>query len=174
MSPHGADYGQWIAGLLRMSDETWKRHASGWSVWTRFATLPILILAVASHAWFGWGIAAVLVALIVVWLFLNPRLFPPPRSTDSWAARATLGERVWLNRGAIPIPRHHEVMAHLLSGVALAGFVIAVYGAVAGDVWPAVLGVVVGCGAKAWFCDRMVWLYENMKDRSPLYRSWLR
>ena len=26
---------------------------------------------------------------------------------------------------------------------------------------------------KLWFIDRMVWLYEDMKDDNSLYRSWL-
>jgi hypothetical protein len=26
---------------------------------------------------------------------------------------------------------------------------------------------------KLWFVDRMVWLYEDMKDATPEYRSWL-
>ena len=26
---------------------------------------------------------------------------------------------------------------------------------------------------KMWFLDRMVWLYEDMKDTTPEYRSWL-
>ena len=26
---------------------------------------------------------------------------------------------------------------------------------------------------KLWFLDRMVWLYEDMKDTSETYRSWL-
>jgi hypothetical protein len=25
-----------------------------------------------------------------------------------------------------------------------------------------------------WFCDRMVWLYDDMKDKHPPYAAWLR
>ena len=38
----------------------------------------------------------------------------------------------------------------------------------------ALLGAAVSYAGKLWFCDRMVWLYEDMKDRDPQYRSWLR
>jgi hypothetical protein len=174
MSVRGGDYGQRIADLFGMTDATWARHASGWSVWTRIATLPVLILAIASHVWLGWPAAAGLTALILVWLYINPRLFPRPRSTDNWAAKATFGERVWLDRRVVPIPAHHNLAAHLLSAAGFVGFAVALYGAVAGEFWPALLGVVLTYAAKLWFCDRMVWLYEDMKDRSPLYRSWLR
>ena len=27
---------------------------------------------------------------------------------------------------------------------------------------------------KLWFCDRMVWLFDDMKSGNPTYRSWLR
>jgi hypothetical protein len=27
--------------------------------------------------------------------------------------------------------------------------------------------------AKTWFVDRMVWLFEDLKDTNPEYRSWL-
>jgi len=28
--------------------------------------------------------------------------------------------------------------------------------------------------SKMWLCDRMVWLYEDIKDRHPAYAAWLR
>lgn len=161
-----------IARLFVMSDEVWARHASGWSVWTRIATLPVLLLALWSHAWIGWW-ALPAVAAVLVWLWLNPRLFPRPRTTDTWGAKATLGERVWLNRDRIPVPEHHRMLPHLLSGIASVGMVTAVVGALANALWPTVLGAGLAYAGKLWFCDRMVWLYDEMKDADPIYRSWL-
>jgi hypothetical protein len=40
-----------MAGIVDMSDETWRRHANPWSVWMRFAAIPALILAVWSRVW---------------------------------------------------------------------------------------------------------------------------
>lgn len=157
----------------RMDDRVWARHASGWSVWTRFATFPVLLLAIWSHAWIGWWALAA-IAAVVLWLWINPRLFPPPRSTRSWHARATFGERVWLNRGAVPIPRHHVLAASVLQGIAGVGALLAVGGAVLNLIWWAVLGAVFVYAGKMWFLDRMVWLFEDMKDREPRYRAWLR
>ena len=70
-----------IARLFAMSDGVWARHANPWSVWTRMATLPVLLLALWSRAWIGWW-ALLPVAAVLVWTWLNPRLFPPPRTTD--------------------------------------------------------------------------------------------
>lgn len=168
-----ADYGERIARLFQMSDDVWARHASGWSVWTRVATFPFLLAAIWSHVWLGWPLAIVATLAVVVWLWLNPRIFPPPQTTDTWAAKATFGERVWINRKTVPIPGHHAIMAHILSVVGGIGFVVALYGAVFAAIWPAVLGTLLVFAGKLWFCDRMVWLYQDMIDRNPTYRSWL-
>lgn len=166
-------YGRAVARLFRMDERTWERHASPWSVWTRVATFPLLLLAVWSHAWIGlWALPAV--GLVVVWLWLNPRLFPPPARRDSWSAMATFGERVWLNRKAVPIPSHHARMANCLSLVAALGAVPAFTGAFLNDLPMTVTGAALVMLGKLWFCDRMVWLYQDMKDRDPAYAAWLR
>lgn len=167
-------YERWIEQLFRMDDRTWDRHASGWSVWTRFATLPFLFLACWSHTWIGpWGAAAAVSAL-ALWSWVNPRLFPPPRHTDTWHAKATFGERVWLNREKVPIPLHHARMARLLSLLAALGFAVGIAGAIANHLWLTLFGGFIAYFGKFWFLDRMVWLYQDMKDKDPIYRSWLR
>jgi hypothetical protein len=162
-----------LARAFRMDDATWARHANPWSVWTRFTVLPLVVLAIWSRVWLGWwSLAAVAPAL--AWTWLNPRLFPPPRSTDSWASRATLGERVWLARREVPIPPHHRVLPTLLSAVAAMGLVPLAWGLAALEPWPTLLGMAVIFLGKLWFADRMVWLYQDMKDADPAYASWLR
>jgi hypothetical protein len=163
----------WIARSFQMDEATWARHANPWSVWTRVATLPVLLLALSSHVWIGWW-SLVAVLGVSLWTWVNPRLFRPPVSTRSWASRATFGERIWLNRQAIPIPGHHARAAALLSIASATGFLISVYGAIAIDATALAGGGVLAWTAKMWFVDRMVWLYEDMKDHSPEYRSWLR
>ena len=39
--------------------------------------------------------------------------------------------------------------------------------------WPCVLGLMVEMLGQWWFADRMVWLYEDMKDKDPEYQRWL-
>ena len=149
------------ARLFAMDEGVWLRHASPWSVWTRVATLPVLLLALWSRVWFGWW-ALIPIAAACAWLWLNPRLFAPPARTDSWAAEATLGERIWLDRHARAIPAHHRVLPHVLALVAAAGFVLACTGALAGALWPTLLGASLTYAGKLWFCDRMVWLHRDV------------
>jgi hypothetical protein len=49
--------------------------------------------------------------------------------------------------------------------------VLVIWGALA--IWPTLLGATVVYLSKLWFIDRMVWLYEDMKNVEPEYRSWL-
>ncbi len=35
-----------VARAFALDDEGWRRHANPWSVWTRVATLPLIVLAV--------------------------------------------------------------------------------------------------------------------------------
>jgi hypothetical protein len=86
-----------------LSDETWRRHANPWSVWTRYAAFPLLVVAVWSYHAIGWW-ALLPVAVMIGFLYINPWLFPPPRSTNNWASKAVLGERVWLNEGKRALP----------------------------------------------------------------------
>ncbi|MBA5779320.1 hypothetical protein H2509_19495 [Stappia sp. F7233] len=158
--------------MLGMDSEVWKRHASGWSVWTRFATLPILYLAIWSHVELGWPLALACIGVVAVWLWLNPRVFPAPRRFDRWHARAVLGERVWLNRAIVPVPQDANRKALGFSLLAGIGFVIGLWGAV----WPSIPLIIAGtaltyCGKLA-FLNVMAGLYDLMRDAHPLYRSW--
>ena len=158
---------QWFA----MSDETWQRHTNPWSVYTRITVLPLLILAIWSRAWWGWW-SLVAIALAIAWTWFNPRIFPKPRSTDNWASKGVLGERVWLNRRNIPVPEHHRIMPNILSGVSVIGLPFLIWGLWQLKIWPLWVGLILMLGAKLWFVDRMVWIYEDMKDKDPEYKSW--
>jgi hypothetical protein len=168
-----APIAQMIATAFGMNDETWARHANPWSVYTRIATVPFIILALWSRAWIGaWSLIPI--ALLAFWLWYNPRAFPPPASTNNWASKAVLGERVWLNRGTVPIPAHHQRAAQLLSVLGTVGVPVFVYGIVMLQIWPTLLGTAITVLGKLWFIDRMVWLYEDMQDAVPDYRRWRR
>lgn len=152
--------------LMTMDDDAWARHANPWSVYSRFSSLPLIALAIWSRDWLGWWFLLPLM-LALAWTWINPRLFSPPERTDTWAARGTYGERVFLNRKVVPIPKHHEDMAITLTWLSAAGVPILVYGLAVLDVSATVCGLVTTILPKLWFCDRMVWLYDEM-GRPPM------
>ncbi|MGF1478049.1 MAG: DUF6653 family protein [Cyanophyceae cyanobacterium] len=159
--------------LMSMNDKTWKRHASPWSVWTRFlTTTPLISLAVWSRVWLGWY-SLLPIGLSFLWTWYNPRAFPPPKSTNNWGSKATFGERIFLDR-KVEIPSHHLRAANILTIMSLVGALIWFYGLYALNVWAVVAGIIGAVLPKAWFCDRMVWIYEDMKNADPVYSSWLR
>jgi hypothetical protein len=154
-----------LADVFGMSDRVWRRHANPWSVWTRFVVLPLMALAIWSRVWIGPWAWAPVVALLV-WLWVNPRVFAEPRSTQSWASRAVLGERIWLNRKREAIPAGHCRAAARLSLLSGAGLAPLVWGLWKLEIWPTVLGAVCVYIGKMWFLDRMVWLHQDMADKS--------
>ena len=159
--------------LMSMNEATWERHANPLSVWTRVITgLPSIILAAWSIKAFGWW-SLLVIGAVFFWIWLNPRLFSVPSNTNNWASKVIFGERVWLNRSTIPIPIHHEKWALFLSIIAGLGFMVAMIGAILHILLPTVAGGLISWFGKMWFCDRMVWLYEDMKDQNPEYGGWL-
>ncbi|MBP0615971.1 DUF6653 family protein [Jiella mangrovi] len=151
---------------MRMDDDAWERHANPLSVWSRVAVLPLLVISVWSRLWLGWW-CLVPIAALAIFIGVNPRLFPPPTRRDSWAARATYGERLFLARKDRPVPRHHERAALILTAIAVAGLLPLAVGLAVLEVWPTLFGLVLTMVGKLWFCDRMVWLYEDMRNGEP-------
>jgi hypothetical protein len=163
--------GERIAAVFQMDDEAWRRHANPWSVWTRNTVPPLLILAFWSRVWLGWwSVLAVTAALL--WTWLNPRLFSPPDSMESWTSKGVLGERIWLNRKEVPVPEHHRSVPTLLSAISGIGVGIIIWGVANLKLWPTAFGTAVLYFGNLWHFDRMVWLYEDMKEATPEYESW--
>ena len=158
-------------GLFTMKDETWEKHANPWSVWSRMITLPILVLAIWSRIWIGWY-GWVIVGILVIWLILNPKAFKKPNSTKNWASKAVLGERIWLNRKIISIPKGHSFMAILLNTINGSGLPFLIYGLYHFNFWITILGTIIIYAGKMWFLDRMVWLFEDMKNKHEEYNNW--
>jgi hypothetical protein len=160
-----------IAQLFRMDEATWLRHANPWSGILRLTALPAFIIAFWSRVWLGWW-AVIPVAIAFLWTWFNPRIFPPPQSLDHWMSKGVLGERVWLNRTAVPVPLHHRKAPHLLSSVSAIGMLCIIGGVLVFDPWLTVFGTMLAYMGKLWFVDRMVWVWNEMQDATPEYRSW--
>ena len=162
---------QTIAGFFRLDDDAWMRHANPWSVFLRNTVLPALIIAFWSRLWLGWW-AVVPVSLALLWMWLNPRLFKAPATLDHWASKSVLGERVWLNRDIVPVPVRHQTVPDVLSAIGGIGMLLVIWGVLEFSLWPTLSGAAVVYVSKLWFLDRMVWLWEDMKEATPEYGSW--
>jgi len=161
-----------IARAHRMDERAWACHANPWSVWTRIPILPALALTAWSREWIGaWALLPA--AMLLGWTWANPRAFAPPASTDNWASRAVIGERLWLSRPDHPVPPHHRLLPHLLNALAALGGVALAWGLIRLDGVLALSGLATALGAKMWFLDRMVWLTHDMRD-DPRMRDWTR
>ena len=163
---------QKLLDIFHMTDEVWTRHANPWSVWTRYGALPLLIMAIWSRVWLGWGALAPTL-LAILWIWLNPRIFPKPRTTCHWTSKAVLGERIWLNRNEIPIPAHHHPLIFVTNTVNVVGLGLCIWGLVILAPWPTGLGLSWVVLGKTWFLDRMVWLCDEMVPHHPQYQNWL-
>jgi hypothetical protein len=78
-----------------------------------------------------------------------------------------------MNRKNVPVPKHHLLVPSILSAISAIGAIPFIWGLVVLEIWQTVLGGIVIIISKIWFVDRMVWLYEDMKDATPEYESWL-
>ena len=161
-----------LESIFRMTDEVWSRHTNPWSVWTRFLTLGLIVLAV----WYRNVLGALfwyLLGALAIWSWLNPRVFPKPSTTDRWSSKAVLGERVWWNPNAISIPDHFNRIIAWLNALSLLGMILLIYGFTANHEWMVGSGLALTYIGKMWFLDRMVWLYDVMKDADVKYSNWL-
>ncbi|MDR9487079.1 DUF6653 family protein [Salibacter sp.] len=161
-----------ISQLFNLNDENWLKHANKWSVWTRYSVLPVIVLAFWSRVWIGWW-CLIPGILAILWMFVNPVLFSKPKSTKNWASKAVLGERVYLNRDHVDIPLiHKSPIFQVLNFISFVGLILSIWAIIEYSVWGAVLGVLLAYLGKSWYLDRMVWLYEDMKDVHPEYKKW--
>lgn len=161
-----------MESAMGLTDQAWDRHANPLSVYTRYSVLPLFVLAVWSRDWIGWW-ALLPILLVAAWARINPHLFPPPATTHSWASRAVLGERVWLNRKSVPIPPEDARWALGLSVLNGLGLIPLAYGLWVLDPGWTAAGMAVIMIGKSWFLDRMTRLYDRMADH-PDYAAWRR
>lgn len=160
--------------LMSMDENSWQRHASPISVYSRFSILPLFTLTFAYREPLGWWTLAILI-LISIWTWLNPRLFPAPKRTHNWASMGTFGERIYLNRRHEKlIPSHHLRMCKLILVLQIIGLPFWFYSLYSMSYDLMALSTLWLMFTKTWFVDRMVWLYLDVKDQNPTYQSWLK
>lgn len=158
--------GSFAEKMMSMDDATWARHANPISGWSRATVLPLFALAVWARIWIGWWSLAAVVVLIL-WTWLNPRLFSAPASTDNWMSRVVLGERIWLAARTTPIAPHHMRVTRVLNIAAGLGALILAIGLWRLDFGLVLAGLIASMGAKLWFGDRMVWILQDSQNSPP-------
>ncbi len=152
---------QKIAELFNLKGDNWLKHANPISVWTRFSTLPFLVLAIWARVWLGWY-CLIPIIILIIWLIVNPTLFNKPKNLDNWASKSVLGERYWSERKNNLVPKHHNTPILILTILqALSGIILMV------GLWKlelnlTITGIITVYLTKMWFLDRMVWVYEDM------------
>jgi hypothetical protein len=163
---------QRVAKVFGLTGDNWTRHANPVSVATRFAVLPLLALSIWSRDWIGWW-SLVPIVLSLVFMMINPLLFAKPRSTRNWASRGVFGERVWSERLRVPVPEQFNArVLNVTYAIQLIGAAALTYGLVRYDLIVTLAGLVILQTAKAWYIDRQVLLFEDMKARHPEYAKW--
>jgi hypothetical protein len=65
------------------------RHSNPWSMWTRWASTPLMLVPV-------WRRSARDAALVGLWMAVNPLVFGKPAHDRAWSTRAALGEEQWI------------------------------------------------------------------------------
>ena len=161
-----------LAKIFNLNDKNWLKHANPWSVWTRYSVLPLIALAFWSRIWIGnWAYVAG--ALSIAWIFINPIVFKAPKSTKNWASKAVMGERIYLQRDKVKLPIIHRTPLYsLLNFISSCGMVTTIWGISYYHIWAVVLGIALAYLGKSWFLDRMVWLFEDMKNSSSEFKRW--
>lgn len=131
------------------TDAAWARHTSPWSVWSRYVGGLLLFVTLYYHRW--W-----LLAGIVLFLLVNPFLFPEPESKESWASRSVLGEQIWTQKWHWDFPTAISALGGLF---ALLGLLAAYFQ----FFWPTIVAVVLAMGLKTLFLHLMVRLYDDRR-----------
>jgi hypothetical protein len=94
----------------------------------------------------------------------DPRVFPAPRSLDSWVSRSVLGETVWARQKDTSVPPRHRLAPMVLSIVSAVGLLFLVWGLIVLDPWITAFGLAVQTAGKLWFLDRMALLYDDVSS----------
>jgi hypothetical protein len=104
----------------------------------------------------------------------QPGAVSTPKSTKNWASKGVFGERIWADRKNIELPEQFrsQRVANATYLFQVAGMAVLIYGLVELDVMAVIAGVVIVQCAKAWFIDRLVLLFDDMKTHHSEYADW--
>ncbi|MEO1112082.1 MAG: DUF6653 family protein [Pseudomonadota bacterium] len=159
-----------VLGTLRTTGSG--KPASARATYAKILAPALLSLAIWSHIWIGTYAAFALTALVLAGLlFLQRRRMVAPRK-PSWATAVGFGERIWLNRLHTPIPDKLSARITTLYLVYWLGAVIAYTGGITTSLVLTGTGLAVAYSAQLVCFQKLAALFDQMKDKSPLYQFW--
>jgi hypothetical protein len=148
-----------------MTDDAWRRHANPWSVYTRFAAIPVFILAIWSRDWVGaWSLVPT--AATIMWLIVNPFVFPRVDEPRHWVSKGIFGERVWLCEYH-KVPRAFRGPLRWAMALGIFGTVLLIWGLMRLDLWPTLVGAALLTLAQLWRISLFARVYEHIGRRVP-------
>jgi hypothetical protein len=133
-----------------LSEKIWERHANPWSGWTRVLSMPVLAVGLYLHNF--WILGAV-----VVWLIVNPMLFPKPKSVNNWMSKGVLGEQLYFKDGK----KLKKDLPTLLNVLNIPTFGVFLYFSWQQELVALILAGLLTMTIKFWFIDRMVRLMDE-------------
>lgn len=136
-----------------LSEKTWERHANPWSGWTRVLSIPALAVGLYLHN--VWILGAV-----VIWLIVNPVLFPKPKRVDNWMSKGVVGEKLYFQDGK----KFKKDLPTLLNIVNIPTFIAFMYFSWQQELAAMILAGLLTMVIKFWFIDRMVRITEESAD----------
>jgi hypothetical protein len=155
-----------LESIMGMTDAVWARHTNPISVWSRIVSVPLPFVVIWFRDELGLMTIAVLAAT-AVWFWINPRLFPEPKSKSSWTSRSILGEQAWL-RPDRPEPLvMHKFWAwttYILGGF---GLMIATWALVVGSAIYLAIGSLLLMVSKTIFLAVMVRYLRHIRASCP-------
>ncbi|MCK9360827.1 hypothetical protein M0Q28_01190 [Patescibacteria group bacterium] len=111
--------------------------------------MPLLAVGLYSHnLW--------LLAALIVWIIINPMLFPAPKRIDNWMSKGVLGEKLYYKDKKY----FKKDLPTLLNALNIPTALAFLWFAWNQDLVALTLSGLLVMTIKFWFIDRMVQVYE--------------
>lgn len=148
------------------------RPAGPLAVALKIVSPELLCALLWSHVWLGSALSISLAASAAALLLVVQRLSLTGGAGDTWPRHVGYGERIWLNRLILPVPRELGQRITVLYMVFWTGAAVALYGSASASIVLTLTGLAVAHSAQFACFRSLVALYRAMRKNAPLYRFW--
>ena len=146
--------------------------ASALAIVLKLLAPALLTACLWSKLWLGAVAATLLCFAALLLLVFLPRVFDGAGKRITWARNVGFGEKIWLNRLFVPVPKDLNYRLTVLYLVFWTGGLVALWGGIATMPILSITGLLVAYSAQAICFKKLHYLYTVMKDKHPLYRFW--